>query len=219
MFRIGEIVCKDCRKEENSNEIDERIRELKKIFESSGIIITEGELSRIISIRYTNGEILDKEFIEIFQENKNELERELRKKLDKLLREQAGIINSEENGEKSDNKKSEEEDSDDSEKIGEILSPEEYEIWEENTRDFDENKFENENENVINTEDFDSDTESENKLKNMANQDQIKRIIENALGFASNALDNALGAGQTLADRIQTAGMEGIVGKDPEKYI
>ncbi|PKC52706.1 hypothetical protein RhiirA1_480890 [Rhizophagus irregularis] len=45
----------------------------------------------------------------------------------------------------------------------------------------------------------------------MANQDQIKRIIENALEFTPNALDNALGAEQTLANRIQTAGIGGIV--------
>ncbi|CAB4417278.1 unnamed protein product [Rhizophagus irregularis] len=37
----------------------------------------------------------------------------------------------------------------------------------------------------------------------MANQDQIKRIVENAIGLTPNALDNALGVGQTLADRIQ----------------
>jgi hypothetical protein len=46
----------------------------------------------------------------------------------------------------------------------------------------------------------------------MANQDQIKRIMENALGLTANALDYTLGVGQTLADRIQTAGMGGIVG-------
>ncbi|EXX66069.1 hypothetical protein RirG_127360 [Rhizophagus irregularis DAOM 197198w] len=46
----------------------------------------------------------------------------------------------------------------------------------------------------------------------MANEAQIRRIMENAMGLAPNALDNALGAGQTLADRIQTAGMGGIVG-------
>ncbi|PKY56690.1 hypothetical protein RhiirA4_428433 [Rhizophagus irregularis] len=97
---------------------------------------------------------------------------------------------------------------DDSEKIGEILDPKEHEIWEENIRDFDENEFENNNENVINTEGFglsqnsdsnnslnieDSDTESENELLNMANQDQIKRIIENAVRLTANALDHALG--------------------------
>ncbi|CAB4445004.1 unnamed protein product [Rhizophagus irregularis] len=90
-----------------------------------------------------------------------------------------------------------------------------------------ENEFENNNENVINTEGFglsqnsdsnnslnieDSDTESENELLNMANQDQIKRIIENAVRLTANALDHALGQGQTLADRIQTARNGGIVG-------
>ncbi|CAB4403278.1 unnamed protein product [Rhizophagus irregularis] len=152
---IGKI-CRSCseREEEDIDGIDKRIRELKKICDEMKIIITEGELLRLTSMGYTDGEILDEEFIEIFQENKNELEEELRKKLDKLLKEQAGIMDSEESGEKSDNEESEEDNTDDSEKIGEILSPEEYEIWEENIKDFNENEFENNNENVINTEGF-----------------------------------------------------------------
>ncbi|CAB4419359.1 unnamed protein product [Rhizophagus irregularis] len=154
MFKTGEIVCKGCGEEENIDEIDKRIKELKKIFENDGIIVNEGELSRIISMGYTDGEILDKEFIEIFQENKNELEKELKKKLDKLLKEQAGIIDSEESGEKSDNEESEEDNTDESEKIGEILSPEEYETWEENAENFNENEIEDNDENVINTGGF-----------------------------------------------------------------
>ncbi|PKY60614.1 hypothetical protein RhiirA4_519262, partial [Rhizophagus irregularis] len=88
--------------------------------------------------------------------NRNELEEELRKKLDKLLKEQAGIISNEGSGEKSDDEESEKEDSNDLEKVGEILSLEEHEIWEENIEDFHENESENENnnENVINTEGF-----------------------------------------------------------------
>ncbi|CAB4439831.1 unnamed protein product [Rhizophagus irregularis] len=46
----------------------------------------------------------------------------------------------------------------------------------------------------------------------MANKAQIRRILENALGLTANALDNALGAGQTMAERIATAGNGGIVG-------
>ncbi|EXX54011.1 hypothetical protein RirG_238590 [Rhizophagus irregularis DAOM 197198w] len=196
-------------------------------------MIIEEELLRLTSMGYTDGEILDKEFIEIFQENKNESEKELKKKLDKLLKEQAGVIDSEESGEKGDNEESEEDNTDDSEKIGEILSPEEYEIWDGSDEDFEEEESENKIENVINTGGFglnqnsdsnsslnfkDSDTESEisdynlqelfqENIVNMANEAQIKRIMENAMGLAPNALDNALGAGQTLADRIQTAGM------------
>ncbi|PKY58913.1 hypothetical protein RhiirA4_513859 [Rhizophagus irregularis] len=240
MFRLGETICEDC-KEEDIDEMDDRVKRLKKIFEDMRVIMIERELLRLISMGYTDGEILDKEFIEIFQENKNESEKELKKKLDKLLKEQAGIMDSEESGEKSDNEESEEDNTDDSEKIGEILNPEEYEEWNENI----ENMNEEETENVINTGGFNlsqesdssnlfinpgninSDTESElsdynlqdlfqeNILLNMANQDQIKRIMENALGLTANALDNALGAGQTLADRIQTAGMGGIVGLEP----
>ncbi|PKY36706.1 hypothetical protein RhiirB3_459974 [Rhizophagus irregularis] len=40
----------------------------------------------------------------------------------------------------------------------------------------------------------------------------MRRIVENAIGLAPNALDNALEVGQTLTDKIQTAAMGGIVG-------
>ncbi|EXX57455.1 hypothetical protein RirG_207010 [Rhizophagus irregularis DAOM 197198w] len=234
MFRLGEIICKDC-KEEDINEMDDRVKRLKKIFEGMGIIMIEGELLRLISMGYTDGEILDKEFIEIFQENKNESEKELRKKLDKLLKEQAGIMDSEESGEKSDNEESEEDNTDESEKIEEILSPEEDEEWNENIENINEEGIEN----IINTGGFgssqnsdsnsslnikDSDNESElsdynlqdlfqeNILLNMATEIQIRRMLENALGLTANALDNALGAGQTIVDRIATAGNGRIVG-------
>ncbi|GBC28000.1 ribonuclease H-like domain-containing protein [Rhizophagus irregularis DAOM 181602=DAOM 197198] len=235
MSRVRGMVCKDC-EEENIDEIDDRVKRLQKIFEDIGTMITEEELLRLTSMGYTDGEILDKEFIEIFQENKNESEKELKKKLDKLLKEQAGVMDSEESGEKSDNEESEEDNTDNSEKIGEILSPDE--IWDGSDEDFEEEESENEIENVINTGGFglnqnsdsnsslnfkNSDTESEisdynlqelfqENIVNMANEAQIRRIMENAMGLAPNALDNALGAGQTLADRIQTAGMGGIVG-------
>ncbi|EXX66478.1 hypothetical protein RirG_123420 [Rhizophagus irregularis DAOM 197198w] len=198
--------------------------------------ITEGELLRLISMGYTDGEILDQEFIETFHKNKNNLEKNLKRILDKFLRQQAGIEDSESSGNKSDD-----EESDESEKIGEILSPGEHENWDENIENFEENEFENiintgglgldqnsDSNNSLNLENSDSESELsdynfelsdynlqglfQENIINMANQDQIKRIIENALGFTPNALDNVLGAGQTLADRIQTAAMGGIVG-------
>ncbi|EXX53547.1 hypothetical protein RirG_242900 [Rhizophagus irregularis DAOM 197198w] len=178
-------------------------------------------------------------------ENKLDDETEIEKRLERLKNlikvleikvsdeELLRLIKSEEEVEE------ENDDTDDSEKIGEILDPEEHEIWEENTGSFNENEFESENENVINTEGFglsqnsdsnnslnieNSDNESEisdynlqdlfqeNILLDMANQDQIKRIMENVIGLAPNTLDNVLGAGQTLIERIQTAGIGGIVG-------
>src|SRR6185369_404874 len=172
-------ICRSCfeREEEDIDGIDKRIRELKKICDEMKIIITEGELLRLTSMGYTDGEILDEEFIEIFQENRNELEEELRKKLDKLLKEQAGIISSEESGEKDNNEESEGDNTDDSEKIGEILDPEEHEIWEENTKDFDENEFENNNENVINTEGFglsqNSDSNNSLNIKDSDNESEL----------------------------------------------
>ncbi|CAB5394979.1 unnamed protein product [Rhizophagus irregularis] len=86
MFRLEGTVCKDCEKED-IDEIDDWVKRLQKIFEDIRTIIIEEELLRLTSMGYTNGEILDKEFIEIFQENKNESEKELKKKLDKLLKE------------------------------------------------------------------------------------------------------------------------------------
>ncbi|CAB4495649.1 unnamed protein product [Rhizophagus irregularis] len=228
MFRFGRTVCKDC-EEEDVDEIDDRVKRLQKIFEDIGTIVTEEELLRLTSMGYTDGEILDKEFIEIFQENKNESEKELKKKLDKLLKEQAGIIDSEESGEKSDNEESEEDNTDDSEKTGEILSPDE--IWDENIENFNEEEFEDEIENVINRGDIDlsqnSDTNSSLNIKNsdneselsdynlqdlfqenMATENQVKRLIENALGYPANTLNAAVGAGASLIDRIENAGNE-----------
>ncbi|PKB92454.1 hypothetical protein RhiirA5_444605 [Rhizophagus irregularis] len=65
MLRLGETICEDC-KEEDIDEVDDRVKRLKEIFEDMEIIIIEGELLRLISMGYTDGEILDKEFIEIF---------------------------------------------------------------------------------------------------------------------------------------------------------
>ncbi|CAB4492630.1 unnamed protein product [Rhizophagus irregularis] len=228
MFRLEGTICKDC-EEEDIDEIDNRVKRLQKIFEDIGTMITEEELLRLTSMGYTDGEILDKEFIEIFQENKNKSEKELKKKLDKLLKEQAGIIDSEESGEKSDDEESEEDNTDDSEKTGEILSPDE--IWDESIENFNEDEFEDEIENDINRGGIDlsqnSDTNSSLNIKNsdneselsdynlqdlfqenMATENQVKRLIENALGYPANTLNAAVGAGASLIDRIENAGNE-----------
>ncbi|GBC14671.2 hypothetical protein GLOIN_2v1815633 [Rhizophagus irregularis DAOM 181602=DAOM 197198] len=42
----------------------------------------------------------------------------------------------------------------------------------------------------------------------MATEDQMKRIIENALGYPPNTLDGLIGAGAHLVDRIENAGNE-----------
>ncbi|PKB92279.1 hypothetical protein RhiirA5_445291, partial [Rhizophagus irregularis] len=102
---------------------------------------------------------------------------------------------------------------------GEILSPDE--IWDESIENFNEEEFEDEIENVINRGDIDlsqnsdtnsslnvknSDNESElsdynlqdlfqGNIINMATEDQIKRLIENALGYPANTLNAAVGAG------------------------
>ncbi|GBC43016.2 hypothetical protein GLOIN_2v1847961 [Rhizophagus irregularis DAOM 181602=DAOM 197198] len=238
-----ERICKSCYEKELENvkdenelddetEIEKRLEQLKNLIKVLEIEVSDGELLRLMSMGYRNVDILSADFIRKFQEYKNESEKEIKRILDEYLK-KFEIEESEEEVEE------ENDDTDNSEKIGEILDPEEYEIWEENTEDFNKNEFENENENVINTGGFglnqnsdsnnslnikDSDNESEisdynlqdlfqeNILLNMATEAQIRRIVENATGLAPNALDNALGAGQTLLDRIQTAGMGGIVG-------
>ncbi|EXX68336.1 hypothetical protein GLOIN_2v1765994 [Rhizophagus irregularis DAOM 181602=DAOM 197198] len=233
-----EKICKSCYEKElensknenelnNETEIEKRLEQLKNLIKVLEIEVSDGELLKLISMEYRDVDIVSADFIKLFQEYKNKLEKEIKRILDEYLK-RFRIEESEEEVEEENN------DTDDSEKIEEILDPEEHEIWKENTEGFDENEFESENKNIINTEGFglsqnsnsnnkDSDNESEisdynlqdlfqeNILLNMANQDQIKRIIENALEFTPNALDNALGAGQTLANRIQTAGMGGIV--------
>ncbi|GET58361.1 hypothetical protein GLOIN_2v1765994 [Rhizophagus irregularis DAOM 181602=DAOM 197198] len=117
--------------------------------------ITNGELLRLISMGYTDGEILDQEFIEIFQGNKNEMEKNLRRILDKFLKQQAGIEDSESSGNESDNEKSDgsEKESDGSGKDGEILNP--------NDTDNNENFEEPYEENIINRPGFDSSESSE----------------------------------------------------------
>src|SRR6185369_5719605 len=222
---IGEI-CRSCfeRKEEDTDGIDKRIRELKEMCDEMKIIVTEGGLLRLTSMGYTDGQILDEEFIEIFQENRNELEEELRKKLDKLLKEQAGIVSSEESGERSDNEESEKEDTDDSEKIGEILNPEEHEIWEENTKDFEENEFENNNENILNTEGFglsqnsDSNNSLNNKNSDIEDSDTGSELTDYNLQdlFQENELLNMANRDEIRADNREDLRMFGnvILGHD-----
>ncbi|GBC15313.1 hypothetical protein GLOIN_2v1765994 [Rhizophagus irregularis DAOM 181602=DAOM 197198] len=217
-----EKICKSCYEKELENvedenelddetEIEKRLEQLKNLIKILEIEVSDGELLRLISMGYRNVDILSADFIRKFQEYKNESEKEIRRILDKYLK-KFEIEKSEEEVEE------ENDDTDNSEKIGEILDPEEHEIWEENTENFNENEFESENENVINTGGFglsqnsdsnnslnieDSDSESEisdynlqdlfqeNILLNMATEAQMRRIVENAIGLASNALDNA----------------------------
>ncbi|CAB4425376.1 unnamed protein product [Rhizophagus irregularis] len=92
-----------------------------------------------MNMEYKDIDILSADFIKLFQKYKNESEKEIKRILDEYLK-KFEIKESEEEIEE------ENDDTDDSEKIGEILDPEEHEIWEENIKDFDENEFENNNE-------------------------------------------------------------------------
>ncbi|EXX72464.1 hypothetical protein RirG_069100 [Rhizophagus irregularis DAOM 197198w] len=166
---------------------------------------------------YTDGEILNWKFIKLFQENKNELEGVIKEILDKYLKEQ---IETEENNE-------EEKDTNDSEKIGEILDPEEYEIWEGNSEDFNENEVENNDENIINTEGFglsqnsdsnnslnikdsdieNSDTESELSDYNLQDLFQENILLNMATADQMKRIfENALGYPPNTLDAVIGAG-------------
>ncbi|PKY62601.1 hypothetical protein RhiirA4_489338, partial [Rhizophagus irregularis] len=92
----------------------------------------------------------------------------------------------------------ENDDTDDSEKIGEILDSEEHEIWKENIENFNENEFENNNENVINTEGFglsrnsDSNNSLNIKDSNIENSNTESEIFDYNLQelFQENILLN-----------------------------
>ncbi|EXX65100.1 hypothetical protein RirG_136540 [Rhizophagus irregularis DAOM 197198w] len=232
-YEKGPENLKDENKLDDETEIEKRLERLKNLIKVLEIEVSDGELLRLISMRYRDVDILSADFIRKFQEYKNESEKEIRRILDEYLK-KFEIEESEEEIEEENNN------TDDSEKIGEILDPEEYEIWEGNSEDFNENEVKNNDENIINTESFslsqnsdsnnslnikdsdieNSDTESElsdynlqdlfqeNILLNMATEDQMKRIIENALGYPPNTLDGLIGAGAHLVDRIENAGNE-----------
>ncbi|CAB4433861.1 unnamed protein product [Rhizophagus irregularis] len=127
--------------------IEERLERLKNLIKVLEIEVSDGELLRLISMEYRDVDILSTDFIKLFQEYKNESEKEIKRILDEYLKKFEIEESEEEVEEENDN-------TDDSEKSGEILSPEEHEIWEENTEDFNENEIGNNNENVINTEGF-----------------------------------------------------------------
>ncbi|POG79184.1 hypothetical protein GLOIN_2v1765994, partial [Rhizophagus irregularis DAOM 181602=DAOM 197198] len=174
-FDEGKTKCRDC--ENDENEIDIRVKRLKQICDDIRVEITDGELLRLISMRYTDGEILDQEFIEIFQGNKNEVEKNLRRILDKFLKQQAGIEDSESSGNKSDDEESDgsENKSDGSGKDGEILNP--------NESDNNENFGEPYEENIINRPGFDSSESSESNSEDKSEipDYNIKNLFETPL--------------------------------------
>ncbi|PKY35988.1 hypothetical protein RhiirB3_457716, partial [Rhizophagus irregularis] len=175
----NEKICKSCyekgpenledeNKLDDETEIEKRLEQLKNLIKVLKIEVSDGELLRLMSMGYRDVDVLSADFIRKFQEYKNESEKEIRRVLDEYLK-KFEIEESEEEI------KEENDDTDDSEKIGEILDPEEYEIWEENTEDFNENEFESENKNVINTGGFglsqNSDYDNESEISDYNLQD------------------------------------------------
>ncbi|PKY62409.1 hypothetical protein RhiirA4_432510 [Rhizophagus irregularis] len=212
---VGELESSDDAGESNSNKGDEHIERIyKNYWLENGYEINVEEIRRIINFGIENEIMKTKDFIENYMTIKELDDEGVIKELKRwystnamecplcnrmiLTREAAGIIDSEESGEKSDNEESEEDNIDDSEKVGEILDPEEYEIWEENTKDFNENEFENNNENVINTEGFGSsqNSDSNNSLNikdsNIENSDTKSELSDYNLQdlFQENILLN-----------------------------
>ncbi|PKC59280.1 hypothetical protein RhiirA1_469690 [Rhizophagus irregularis] len=122
---FAERICKSCYEKELENledenelndeiEIEKRLERLKNPIKVLEIEVSDGELLRLISMEYRDIDILSADFIKLFQEYKNESEKEIRRILDEYLK-KFEIEESEEEVEK------ENDNSDDSEKIGEIL--------------------------------------------------------------------------------------------------
>ncbi|RIA89560.1 hypothetical protein C1645_824678, partial [Glomus cerebriforme] len=157
---------------------DELIIKLNELYDETEIEKRLKQLKNLIESIEVN--ITDGELLRLIKKNIKEI-------LDEYLRKQIGI---------KENTKEEKNDIDNSEKIGEILSPGEYEIWDENIENINENEIEDELQNAINT--------------------GVARILERAVGLADGTLNNVLRPGETIADRIANAGNEtGIVNMPP----
>ncbi|RIA84052.1 hypothetical protein C1645_742631 [Glomus cerebriforme] len=72
-------------------ETEKKSKGLERLNENLGLNITKGELVRLIKMGFKGTDILNKEFIELFQENKNEKEKDIKEILDKYLRRQTEI--------------------------------------------------------------------------------------------------------------------------------
>ncbi|RGB23900.1 hypothetical protein C1646_773844, partial [Rhizophagus diaphanus] len=206
--------------EENELSIEEMVQKLMKERDEVQGEVTEIEIRKLLEWGYNSRVILSNRII--FQYRKLKMELDPYKEDDKEVKEKLRdyILEVEED----------DYDTDNSEKIGEILSPGEHEEWDENI----ENIGEDEIKNNINTGDFgssqnsdsnnslnikDSDNKSgifdynlqelfQKEILNMATENQMKRIVENALGLPANALNAPLGAGVNIAERIENAGNE-----------
>src|SRR5688572_23895136 len=80
---------KEDENKETTNEItetEERLRRIKGLIEYLEIETTEGELQMLIRMGYTDGDIINKDFIEKLQMNKEKSEEEIKSILDEYLR-------------------------------------------------------------------------------------------------------------------------------------
>ncbi|CAB4443534.1 unnamed protein product [Rhizophagus irregularis] len=217
---------------DDKTKTEKRLEQLKNLIKVLEIEVSDGELLRLISMEYKDVDILSADFIKLFQEYKNEADEEIKRILDEYLKKFEIEEESEEEV------KEENDDTDKSEKTGEILSPEEHEVWDENTEGFNENEFENENENVINTEGFglsqnsdsnsdieNSDTKSElsdynlqdlfqeNILLNMgATRDEVREDFRAALLAATGHDIGGNWAGLVQANPLANATVDEIRG-------
>ncbi|RGB27667.1 hypothetical protein C1646_768832 [Rhizophagus diaphanus] len=151
---------------ENELNIEEMVQKLLKERDKVLGTVIEIEIRKLLEWGYNSRAILDNKIISQYSKLKIELDpyeeddKEVKEKLRDYILEL----------------EKDEYDIDNSEKIGEILSPEEYEEWDENI----ENINEDEIENIINTEDFglsqNSDSNSSLNIKNSYNlQEFISR--------------------------------------------
>ncbi|CAB4445003.1 unnamed protein product [Rhizophagus irregularis] len=80
-------ICKNCSgiEENDVSETESRMKRIQEICKGAEVEVIEGEILQMISMGYTDEEILDWNFIKLFQENKNELEKVIREVLDEYL--------------------------------------------------------------------------------------------------------------------------------------
>ncbi|RGB33113.1 hypothetical protein C1646_762126, partial [Rhizophagus diaphanus] len=174
-------------KEENELSKEEMVQKLLKERNEVLGIATEIEIHKLLEWEYNKNAILKNKIILQYKKLKIELDlfeeddKEVREKLNEYILELK-------------NKEKDEYDTDESEKIGEILSPGEYDEWDENIENINE-----EIENIINTEKFNlsqeldknsllinnSDTESEENIM-AATQAEMLRALEAALRYLAN---------------------------------
>jgi hypothetical protein len=195
----------DDSEEEVNRKQKAKVDRLLKIAKERDIEVSERELSRLVSYEFDEKEIFSEGFIRKFQEIKNELKSYIVEELGKFFDKQKKgtendkkielISNVSENGEIEIVTDNREEDENNLEKP---INMDDFRLSEES----DSEKL-NIRPEDINNSDNESDTLEE--TNNMATENQVKRIFEQAMGLPDGTLNNALALGASIIKNIQNA--------------